>query len=94
MDRSLEVIKEGGTLITIPSGMADHITEKAKAKGINGFFFLVSSSGEDMQSVADQLSQGIVKAHVSQTFPFEEMGQAHLQVETGKTKGKVVVTVR
>lgn len=93
MDRSLEAIKEGGTLITIPSGMAESITEKAKAKGINGFFFLVHSSGEDMKSVADLLSQGIVKAHVSQTFPFEEMGKAHLQVETGKTKGKVVVTV-
>ncbi|SEJ31467.1 NADPH:quinone reductase [Dyadobacter koreensis] len=93
MDRSLETIKEGGILITIPSGMAESITEKAKAKGINGFFFLVSSNGEDMRSVAELLSTGIVKAHVSQTFPFEEMGKAHLQVETGKTKGKVVVTV-
>ena len=93
MDRSIETIKEGGILITIPSGMAESITEKAKAKGINGFFFLVSSNGEDMRSVAELLSTGIVKAHVSQTFPFEEMGKAHLQVETGKTKGKVVVTV-
>ena len=93
MDRSIETIKEGGILITIPSGMAESITEKAKAKGINGFFFLVSSNGEDMRSVAELLSTGIVKAHVSQTFPFEEMGKAHLKVETGKTKGKVVVTV-
>ncbi|MCF2443775.1 NADP-dependent oxidoreductase [Dyadobacter sp. CY345] len=93
MDRSLETIKPGGMLITIPSGMAESITEKAQAKGINGFFFLVSSNGDDMKSVADLLSKGIVKAHVSQTFPFEEMGNAHLQVETGKTKGKVVVTL-
>ena len=93
MDRSLETIKPGGTLITIPSGMAESITEKAKAKGINGFFFLVSSSGEDMKAIANLLSTGVVKAHVSQTFPFEEMSEAHLQVETGKTKGKVVVRI-
>ncbi len=93
MDRSLETIKPGGILITIPSGMAESISEKAQARGINGFFFLVSSNGDDMKSVADLLSKGIVKAHVSQTFPFEEMGQAHLQVESGKTKGKVVVTL-
>lgn len=93
MDRSLETIKPGGILITIPSGMAESISEKAQARGINGFFFLVSSNGDDMKSVADLLSKGIVKAHVSQTFPFEEMGKAHLQVESGKTKGKVVVTL-
>ncbi|WP_409019365.1 zinc-binding dehydrogenase [Dyadobacter sp. CY347] len=29
---------------------------------------------------------------IRSVFPFEEMGEAHLQVETGKTKGKVVVS--
>jgi NADPH:quinone reductase-like Zn-dependent oxidoreductase len=73
--------------------MAENIVEKSKVKGVNGLFFLVSSNGEDMKSIAELLGKGIVKSHVSGVFPFEQMGDAHLQVETGKTKGKVIVTV-
>ncbi|QNF32189.1 NADP-dependent oxidoreductase [Adhaeribacter swui] len=91
--RSLQVIKSGGTLITIPSGMADTVTEQAQAKNVNGFFFLVQSSGDDMQQLAALLKQGILKAHVSLTFPFSDLPKASAQIETGKTKGKLVVTV-
>ncbi|RDC66193.1 NADP-dependent oxidoreductase [Adhaeribacter pallidiroseus] len=91
--RSLEVIKPGGTLITIPSGLADTVAEQAKAKNVNGFFFLVQSSGDDMQQLATLLEQGIIKPHVSRTFPFQDLPQASAQIESGKTKGKLVVTV-
>jgi len=91
IDRSLEVIKPGGTLVSIPSGLSEQVTEKAKAKGIRGAFILVQSSGEDMQQLADLLAQGKLRSHVSQTFPFAEMDKAHLQVESGRTVGKVVV---
>ncbi|GAA4313656.1 NADP-dependent oxidoreductase [Mucilaginibacter gynuensis] len=93
IDRSIEVVKNGGTLISIPSGLHDGITEKAKARGVNGFFFLVASNGDDMKQVADLLEKGIIKAHVSATYPFEDMAKAHEHVETGRTVGKVIVTV-
>ncbi len=93
IDLSLQVTKPGGTLISIPSGLSEEVTEKAKAKGVNGYFFLVSSNGADMNVLADYLQQGIVKSHVSQTFAFEDMGKAHQQVESGRTVGKVVVTI-
>jgi hypothetical protein len=32
-----------------------------------------------------------LRAEVSKVFPFGQMGEAHLAVETGKTRGKVVV---
>lgn len=93
IDRSLEVIKPGGTLISIPSGLNADVKEKAKAKGIHGDFILVQSNGEDMASLAKLLEEGKLKSYVSQAFPFERMGDAHLQVESGRTVGKVVVTV-
>jgi NADPH:quinone reductase-like Zn-dependent oxidoreductase len=93
IDKSLEVAKPGSTLISIPSGLSGDVTEKAKAKGVNGYFFLVSSNGEDMTVLADWLQKGIIKSHVPQTFAFEEMGKAHQQVESGRTVGKVVVVV-
>lgn len=91
IERSLEVIKPGGTLVSIPSGLSGQVTEKAKAKGIRGAFILVQSNGEDMKTLADLLAKGQLRSHVSQTFPFAEMDKAHLQVESGRTVGKVAV---
>ncbi|NOW95140.1 NADP-dependent oxidoreductase [Mucilaginibacter sp. SG564] len=93
IDRSLEVAKKGGTVISIPSGISETITEKAKAKGINGYFFLVESNGDDMKQLAKWLEQGILKSHLSQVFPFDQMSVAHQQIASGRTRGKVVVAV-
>lgn len=93
IDKSLLVTKPGGTVISIPTGLNEAVTEKAKAKGVNGYFILVKSDGDDMQQIAALLEKGILKAHVSKTFPFAEMAEAHRQVESGRTVGKVIVTL-
>jgi len=93
IDRSLNVVRQGGILISIPSGLNDSVVEKSKAKGINGYTFKVASNGRDMQVIADYLQQGIVKTHVSETFGFEEMDKAHEQLESGRTVGKVVISL-
>ena len=92
IDRSLKIVKKGGTLITIPSGLSDGVAEKGQALGINAFFFLVSSNGEHMKDIAALLEKGILKSEVAAAYPFEEMAQAHQQVERGRTRGKVVVS--
>ena len=91
IDRSLQVIKKGGTMVSIPSSANAGVQEKAKAKGIFGATMMVQSSGEDMQHIAQLLGDGTLRAEVSKVFPFEQMAEAHLAVETGKTRGKVVV---
>lgn len=91
IDRSLEVINKGGTIISIPSGLNEAVTEKAKEKGVNGYFILVQSNGEDMKQLAKLLESGAIKAHVSESFPFEQLAKAHKAVESGRTVGKVVV---
>lgn len=91
--RSLEVMKRGGTIISIPTGLNAEVTALAEAKGIHGSFILVQSSGDDMRVIANLLERGVLKPHVSASFPFERMGDAHLQIESGRTVGKVVLTL-
>ena len=91
IDRSLQVIKKGGTIVSIPSSANAGVQEKAKAKGIFGVTMMVQSSGEDMQHIAQLVGDGALRAEVSKVFPFGQMAEAHLAVETGKTRGKVVV---
>lgn len=93
IDASLKVVKQGGTLISIPSGLSETVTEKAKAKGVNGFFFLVQSNGDDMEQIAQLLEAGIIRPFVSKVYDFSEMAAAHLQQETGSTRGKLVITI-
>ncbi|HKJ43953.1 MAG TPA: NADP-dependent oxidoreductase [Sunxiuqinia sp.] len=93
IDRSLEVLKPGGTIISIVSGMNDDVTEKANARGVIGKRMLVQSSGMDMQALADRFGDGRLKAHVDKVFPLVRMGDAHTQVESGHTVGKLIIEV-
>lgn len=93
IDHSLEVTKKGGSIISIPTGLNEEVTAKAESKGVKGYFILVQSSGDDMKQIANLLESGAIKPHVSKTFPFGQMREAHLEQETGRTVGKIVVTL-
>lgn len=91
IDRSLEVMKKGATIISIPSGKNEAVKEKAQAKGMIGYPIRVQSNGDDMKKLADHLANGTIKSYVSQTFAFDDIQNAHRQIETGKTQGKIAV---
>ncbi|MCE7042432.1 NADP-dependent oxidoreductase [Dyadobacter sp. CY312] len=91
IDRSLKVIKKGGTIISIPSGLNETVTEKAKELGIEGYTIKVFPSGAGMRALADLLERGIIRSHVSETFSFDQMAEAHRQIETGRTVGKITL---
>lgn len=92
--KSLDVIKQGGTIVSIASNnFSDEELEKAKLKEVNLSFLLVQSSGENMLQLAQLLEKGIIKSHVSKTFTFDQMREAHLYLEKGRTVGKIVVNL-
>lgn len=89
--KSLKAMKEGGILVSILGGAKEAVQQKAKERKIEAKNHLVHSSGEDMTKLAELLGEGKLKSHVSHTFAFKDMAAAHQQVETRKTRGKVVV---
>jgi NADPH:quinone reductase-like Zn-dependent oxidoreductase len=91
IDRSLKVLRKGGTIVTIPSGAAEGIEEKAAARGLTGAKFMVQSDGNDMKDIARLLENGSIRSHLSKIYPLDQVQTAHLQIETGKTKGKIVL---
>jgi NADPH:quinone reductase-like Zn-dependent oxidoreductase len=93
IDRSLKTIKKGGTIISIVSGLNEHVKEKAEALGIQGFSTRVKPDGTNMQEIADLLERKKLVSHLQKIFPFDQMAAAHLQVESGRTIGKVSLTV-
>jgi NADPH:quinone reductase-like Zn-dependent oxidoreductase len=93
IERSLKTIKKGGTIISITSGLNESVKEKAEALGIHGFNTRVKPDGTNMQEIADLLERKKLKSHIYKIFPFDQMADAHLQVESGRTVGKVSLTV-
>lgn len=93
IDRSLKVLRKGGTIVCIPSGAVEGLEEKAAAAGMTGSRFMVQSDGHNMREIAGLLGSGIIRSYVSAVFPFEKVQEAHLQIETGKTRGKIVLSI-
>lgn len=91
---SVKVVKNGGHIISLPTpDFSEEVKELAKKRGVEISFLMVQSNGKDMNTLAGLLKRKELKPHVSATFPFEDMAKAHLQLESGRTTGKVVVKV-
>ena len=93
LSRSIDAAKNGGRIISLLAPFEGKLAEKAKAKELYTKRMGVVSKGEDMEALAGLLQSGALQSHISATFPFEEMGKAHEQVSSGKTAGKIVVTL-
>ncbi|MEO8583963.1 MAG: NADP-dependent oxidoreductase [Flavitalea sp.] len=93
IDRSLKILKEGGTIVAIPSGISESVTEKAMAQGKIGIFFFALSNGDDMQEIASLLASGAIKSKVTKQFQLENIRAAHDLLESGRAVGKMVVNL-
>jgi NADPH:quinone reductase-like Zn-dependent oxidoreductase len=91
--RSIRSVKKGGRLISIKAYFDEELNARAKEKELYTDRILVASNGNDMQQIAALLENGNLKSHISKTYPFNELAKAHQQIETGKTRGKIVVLI-
>ena len=92
---SIKITKNGGTIISLPTAdFSDEVLKLAKERNVDVSFTVVQSNGDDMNTLKNMLESGALKPHISKTFAFEKMGDAHLQLESGRTVGKVIVTMK
>ena len=94
LEHSIEIVKPGGKVVTvIPPSFNEEMVKKANEKSVQLSLGMVSNNGNDMQYFAGLFANGALRSHISAVFPFAEMGKAHTLVETGRTIGKIVVTL-
>lgn len=90
---TISTVKKGGTFIKIPNGIPDAMQQLAKDRDVNAFFYLVHSSGEDMKVLADWLGKGILQPNLN-VYDFSQIELAHQQQLEGRTRGKIVLSVK
>jgi NADPH:quinone reductase-like Zn-dependent oxidoreductase len=69
------------------------IRSRARRAGISYRYLFMHPSGSDLALLAELIEQGKLKATVDRTYPFAKITEALDYVESGRAKGKVVVTM-
>lgn len=91
---SVDIVKENGIIITLPTPeIPEDIALRARQKKVNIEFMMVQSKKETAEAIAGLLKQEALKPFVYKTFPFEDIALAHLEVETSRVAGKVIVNL-
>lgn len=67
------------------------IRRKAKRRGVAYSFLFMKASGSQLREIARLLEAGVIRPVIDRVFPFESTNEALAWVETGRSKGKVVV---
>lgn len=91
--RSLGVLRPGGIVVSIlPVGSAE-FTEEAERLGVRAVRMLVDADRAGMRTIAELVETGKLRATIAGTYPLADAAEAHALGDTGRTTGKLVLTV-
>ncbi|WP_340374259.1 NADP-dependent oxidoreductase [Streptomyces sp. SS7] len=91
--RSLRVLRPGGVVVSIlPTGSRE-LEEEAARLGVRAVRMLVDADRAGMREIAGLVEAGRLRATIAGTFPLADAAEAHRLGDTGRTTGKLVLTV-
>jgi NADPH:quinone reductase-like Zn-dependent oxidoreductase len=69
------------------------VLKKAKSRGVGYSFLFMRAEGQQLEQIAKLIDAGVIRPVLDKVFPFARTAEALAYVETGRAKGKVVITV-
>ena len=69
------------------------LRRRARQCGARYRFFIMHPSGEDLSELARLVDAGAVKVILDSVYPFERIADAMVKLESGRAKGKIIVTM-
>jgi len=91
-ERSLQVLRPGGLLVTTVDRTNAELAGKAEAAGIHLVGITVEPDYVGLEALARLVDNLQLSVHVDRAFPFEKAPDAHHLIESGHVTGKVVLT--
>ncbi|MDV7104479.1 NADP-dependent oxidoreductase [Vibrio sp. TH_r3] len=91
---ALKCLKDKARVVTVPTITKDLICEKAQMLGFSASGMLVTPSSEQLDAMLYMVSVGLLKVDVQPAISFKQVVDAHKQIETGHTRGKIVLDMR
>jgi NADPH:quinone reductase-like Zn-dependent oxidoreductase len=96
LERSAQVVKSGGVIVTLPDQPAADTVERFQAEhdvAVRFFDVLTESDPATLQSVTERVESGVLEPTISDTYPLSEAAQALDTSQDGHVRGKLVVDV-
>jgi len=78
----------------ILSLISSGIRKKAKKANVRYSFLFMRAAGKQLQEITELIESGSIKPVIDKVFPFDKTNDALAYVESGRSKGKVVVTMK
>jgi NADPH:quinone reductase-like Zn-dependent oxidoreductase len=91
--RSLSVLNPGGLIVNAPTGSWPTFLDEAAAAGVRATTYKVAPDGDTLSTISRLLESGDVRVFVDQVFDLADVSNAHRALESGHTRGKIVLTV-
>ncbi len=89
--RSMACLKPGGTLVYLNAAPLPKGPMRGDIRVVNA---PVKGGRAALERIGQLAVEGALKPHVSATFPLERAAEAYAMIATGRTRGKIVLTVR
>lgn len=70
------------------------IRRKARGRRVSYSFLFMTANGGQLGQITSLIEAGIIRPVMDRVFPFEKTNEALTYIETGRSKGKVVVKLR
>ena len=101
--RSIDCVAPGGQIVTILAATPGDRAPILLYRSITVHYEFMGArvandldpghQGEILTAIARLVDRGLLRAHVGARFPLEQVADAHRQIETGRTIGKLAVVV-
>lgn len=69
------------------------VRRQAKKLGVRYSFLFMRADGAQLAELSKLIDDGVIKPVVDRVFPFDETQAAIDYVDTGRVKGKVVISI-
>jgi NADPH:quinone reductase-like Zn-dependent oxidoreductase len=92
-ERSLPVLRPGGMLVSVPSGVSEDLIALAKRSDRRATGFLVEPDPVGLAGLCHLVEGGHLQVKVDQVFGLEDAAAAHRAAEAGHDGGKIVLRV-
>ncbi|MBV9448817.1 MAG: NADP-dependent oxidoreductase [Streptosporangiaceae bacterium] len=90
--QAVRTVEPGGFVVSISPPITPEDAAIADERGVRHAAILVAADGAGMSRLADLISQGHLRAHVTRAYPLDRAVEAFEQVKSRRTVGKIVLT--
>lgn len=84
-------VKAAGRVVTVPTNTAESVIAAAESQGLSATGMLKHNDNQQLANLMQAVVDKKLRVEISHVYPLSEGELAHRQIETGHTRGKILL---